>query len=112
VIARIMAWRAELAAARQAPLSPLTAAAGALCLILGASVVQRYVDQQRQALGAAWMEMQRNRVEQMAMANGTGDPGPILVYSPGERPTAEDLDPLGRGDQADDELAGATEEQR
>lgn len=108
MISRGLAFLREV---RNAPVHPATALLGAACVILGGAVVQRFIAQQQVALAAGWREfqiMQAQGAELLRqMEEAEADPRWVRQLrgeEPYGPPTAEDLDPLGRGDQADDEM--------
>jgi hypothetical protein len=103
VIQRGLAFLRE---ARNAPVHPATALLGAACVVLGAGVVQRFLAQQQAALAAGWREFQVMQAQGAELARQLDEMDQLHAWA---KPTAEDLDPLGRGAQADDCPKGCTE---
>jgi len=77
-------------AAAAAPVHPITAILGVVCVVVGTGVIQRYVQQQQHELGRAYGQMRAN-LAATAQLRDQFD----------QYPTVEDLDPLRAGDPAD-----------
>ena len=140
MIQRALAFLREV---RNAPVHPVTAGLGAVSLLLGAAVVQRYVAQQQAGLAHAWAQLKELQagfadvesayVRAARSPKGHGDDGEgggwlvkgcgceackaesdyreehadelVDLRAQSNYPTAEDLDPVGRGETAPNQAA-------
>jgi xanthosine utilization system XapX-like protein len=102
VIQRALGFLKE---ARNQPVHPATALMGALCVVLGAAVVQRFTQQQQAGLVHAWQQLRlaehdvRQLEARWAEVDRARDNYPTAAKG---YPADEDLDPVGRGAQVPD----------
>jgi xanthosine utilization system XapX-like protein len=80
---------ASYRAAAAAPVHPLTAILGVVCVVVGTGVIQRYVRQEQAALAQAYGQFRTNAAAAAELRD----------QMLGDRyPSDEDLDPLGAGE--------------
>lgn len=87
---------AAMKAAREVPVHPVTAIAGAVCVVLGASFVQRYVAQQQAGLAHAW-NLLRLAEHDARVLQKRWEMVDRVRDGEDQYPAADDLDPVGRG---------------
>lgn len=93
MIGRIIASVRE---AQRTPIGPGTAILGGVCMVLGASIVQRYVHQQQTAVSRAWQELQLIQAEEALIQRAARE----------THPGTEDVDPLhNNGHRETDDLS-------
>lgn len=93
---------AVMKAAREVPVHPVTAIAGAVCVVLGATFVQRYVAQQQAGLAHAWNVLRLAEHDTQMLEKRWAEVDRRRDAAGGVYPAPDDLDPIGRGDQADE----------